>query len=168
MKIVQEVNRNKMMTMFQHTRDFNFIGEAISSHIYCYQVSLDASDLNNLITNSSPKIPAASPGTHRHPSIGEVVKEINDMPDFLNITHPVDFRGLNGVKVKEKIEEYEKGLPLKDCFVMDAWPSMFREQPYYVIDGMHSLVAYALWSNMNPEKFPINVWCCTNKTQIYG
>ncbi len=162
MKVLHKLDRNMLVTKFHDSRDFQYIAWALSKHRYFYLVALNELDLTNLILNSSPQNPKPIPNQDRHPTLGEAIKEITDNPEFLNKPQAKDFRGLNGLQVKEKIAYFEQGGKIKDCFMMDVRPEMFREEPYYVIDGMHSLVAYALWSKLKPEKFPIQVICCTN------
>ncbi len=163
MRAIKDVDCAELLSQFQNTRDFQYIAWAIQNHNYCYLIALDANDLQALILNSSPKMPAPAPYKDMHPCLGEAIREIERQPEFLNFSPSEDFRGLNGRRVKERIEDFEKGIQLKECFIMDAsLPVMLRSEPYYVIDGMHRLVAYAIWSQMSPDKFPVNVWLCTN------
>lgn len=162
MDVVRQVSHDDLVTQFQDSRDFQYIEWALKHHSYFYIVALYSDDIGNLILNSSPQ--NSSPGLGvRHPNIEEVLKEIKADPDFLKLTKAEDFRGLNGKRVREKVQDFELGKTLGDCFIMDTWhEEMLREEPYYVIDGMHSLVAYALWSGLDSRKFPIRVFLCTN------
>jgi hypothetical protein len=94
-----------------------------------------------------------------------VLDEIIRFPKFLDKQRADG--GLNGSRVKHYVEKFNNIFELGDCFVTDLieHPQQGKMNPsgsYYIADGMHRLVAYGLWSQLKPEKFPIAVYLCTN------
>jgi hypothetical protein len=161
MDVINELNREELLHLFKLHRDFAYIQMSIRTHSHCYLVSVDHNDLGGFLLNSSPKHPELP--LNQYPNIIKVLDELIENPTFLDVPPAEGYRGVNGVTVKEKLAGFRSGNKLEDCFIEDAWQEMEREGAYYIVDGMHRLVAYALWSNLNAEKFPIRAYCCTNK-----
>jgi hypothetical protein len=161
MKVIRELNRDKLLHSFQQDRDFGYIQNAIVRHSCCYLASVDQDDLSKFLVNSSPKHPELP--LNQYPSIIAILSEIREPPGFLEVTPSDGYRGLNGPRIKKKMEEFKLGKKPEDCFIEDVWLEMEREGAFYIVDGMHRLVAYALWSDLKADKFPITLYCCTNK-----
>jgi hypothetical protein len=69
---------------------------------------------------------------------------------------------LNGSQVKRHIDLLKQGGELRICLIRDKIPGMREDGLYYVTDGVHTLIAYGLWSNLSDEYFPIKLILLTH------
>jgi hypothetical protein len=159
-KVCYEVDRVELFRLHQNDEQLRFLCIGFCKR-HCYQVELDQDEFQKLIVNSSP--------TLRHPTepkdfplLKAVLTEIENNQNFLADT---DLNGgLSGTKVQEKIEQFNDGEDLDGCFIIDAEDLLpGRTSEYYVIDGMHRLVAYGIWSKLDKSKYPISIYHCTDK-----
>jgi hypothetical protein len=137
-----------------------YIGQALFCHNFCLEVTIEIDEFKRLLLNSHAHDSTNTPQPHEFPMLHEVINQIKDRPQFLRESRSDS--GLSGSLVKKKLDNLENNLYVKDIVLQDKWPNMAQEGSFYIIDGMHRLVAYGLLTNLNPEKFPIITYLCTN------
>lgn len=137
-----------------------YVEFAIQRHKYCYHLSIDVQQFSELLANASIKKPIPPLPLPEIRTLGEILDQIKLIPRFLDDNN--QYVGLFSKRVKDYLEGFRLGEALKDCVIQDIMHGMNPEKQYYIIDGMHSLVAYGLWSNLNANYFPIHVYLCTN------
>jgi hypothetical protein len=133
---------------------------SVEKHSYCIWASIDFDEFRHLLINTSPQNPDVKLSPMDYPIIQEAIEQIHLKPNFFEYNHPN--RGLSGVRVKYYIDLFNQGAKLKECFIRDI-QDMRPGGSFYIADGMHSLIAYAIWTKLNPEKFPIALYHCTNR-----
>jgi hypothetical protein len=57
---------------------------------------------------------------------------------------------------------FQQGFHPKPGVIQNSLQGMRSEKSYYVIDGMHRLIAYGLWADLNANHFPISIYLCTD------
>jgi hypothetical protein len=158
MKILRVIDRNSVLSQFNQDHDRDFISYAIGINRYCFWISMNQIEFRNLLINSSPNNP--HPLLAEFPTIEDVVIQIQQNPVFL--TQNPQERILNGSRIGYYVDLLNRGSALQECFIRDKDVYMPSRGKYYVADGMHRLVAYAVWTNLNTNSFPISVYLCTN------
>jgi len=160
MRIVERLDPTTLFARFQQDHDICYIGSALACHRHCFLTAIDQSEFQRLLVNSSPQ--NLRPPIGSFPTIEEVVDQIRRQPTFLE--QDSHERVLNGMKVKYYLELLKHGSGLKECFIRDKEQGMPEKGSYYVADGMHSLVAYALWTDLKADGFPVKLYLCTNSS----
>ncbi|HEY9582780.1 MAG TPA: hypothetical protein VJK09_00505 [Candidatus Paceibacterota bacterium] len=158
MKILESLQKEHLIDRFASHRDSKYIVGAITKWDKCLRVALASDEYLRLILNSSALNPLPKLG--QFPLMQEAISQFISNADFLAIKHPD--RGLSGVVVKNYIEEFKKGTKLKDCFIRDKDANMREEGWAYIADGMHRLVAYGVWKNLEIKDNELEVYLCTN------
>jgi len=157
MVIVQEVDRNELLRRFQSNPQFHYIQFALSKP-HCYAGYVDKDEFERLLLNSSPKNP--HPPFEEYPTVREVIEQIEQNLDFLHSMPQGE--ELNGVWVEQLCKQFRQNMMKpKDCFVIDKLQGMNKAGSFYIIDGIHRLVAYALATEMTDKYFPIPVYYCS-------
>ncbi len=160
MTVLRKLTIAELMTYFQGYRDFGqWIQSQIQEHKYFFEVSIGQDDFRQLLVNSSPQNP--QPPTPKFWTLQEVLDQIVKNPACLDLCAQGS-GGFNGLQVKHYLDQLRSGVPLKKCLIRDIRPGMGQDGSFYVADGKHGLVAYGLWSNLDPEKFPVILYLCTN------
>ncbi len=139
-----------------------FISNSLHSHTYCYLALIDLEEYKHLVINSS--IEQVQLDVSDYPLINDVISKINSHTDFLYETRSDG--GLNGIEVQRKLSTFEQEGIFSGALIQDKYPSMRDTGSYYVIDGMHRLVAYGLLTRLDSKHFPIKVYLCTNNPDI--
>jgi len=139
-----------------------FISNSLCSHTYCYLALMNLQEYKHLVINSS--IEQVQLNISDYPLINDVISKINTHTDFLYKTRSDG--GLNGVEVLRKLNAFEQGNQFSGALIQDKYLGMRDAGSYYVIDGMHRLVAYGLFSGLAAKHFPIQVYLCTNNPTI--
>jgi len=164
MRIVREEDRQSLWAKYQNHRQAKYICFALNKP-HCYLADIDESEFARLLLNSSPLAP--KPETYAdYPSLARVILEIKRNPDFLTQIPESDYEGLNGNRVRERCDQFRDGhLDLSECFIIDKdeFPGMNPEGSFYIIDGIHRLVAFGLMVEMAEHHFPIQLYYCTEK-----
>lgn len=166
MEKVEEV-QDRVSLIFRLQPDYThpswgYIAQAILCHSYCYRVLISSSEARYLLLNSSADDVQSHPLPNEFPLLEEVVDQIRKRPQFLNETR-LD-GGLSGTKVREyfdRLKEGEKLGALGEILIRAKGWDMRSEGTYYVADGMHRLIAYAYWTGLGADSFPIELYFCT-------
>lgn len=146
------VDKDELAKHLHDHRPQDFINDYAEWH--WFNLSLD--DFKKLLLNSVPFDP-----THKRseelPTMQEVYDLIQRDPEkFFAWSHPDG--GLNGAQVRKYLNDFRAGVDFRDCFIIDLYPDMNPAGSYYIRDGMHRLVAYALHSELRPEFFPVRIY----------
>jgi hypothetical protein len=139
----------------------SYIGQAIFCHNFCLEATLEIDEFNQLLLNSHALDSTNNLQPHEFPTIREVINQIKVRPQFLQESR-LD-GGLSGSLVKKKLDNLENNLYVSGSVLLNKWPNMRQDGSFYVIDGMHRLVAYGLLTDSNPEKFSITTYLCINQ-----
>ncbi len=159
MKLLKQLTKIEFLDLFRDDRDFEpYIFPELCRHANCFEVLIDQDDFGHLLLNSSPQ--KVQPPKSETWTLTEVLRQINEYPAFLELS--TQGRGLNGTRVQYYLDLLRQGSALKKCLIRDKEAWMREEGIYYIANGMHSLVAYGLWSQLDTEKFPIALYLCTN------
>jgi hypothetical protein len=138
----------------------SYIGQALFCHNYCFEVVIEIDEFKRLLLNSHALDSTNHLQHHEFPTLQEVVNQIKNRPIFLQESR-LD-GGLSGNIVKKKLDNVGNSQFFKGSLIRDKESKMRQEGSFYISDGMHRLVAYGLLNDLNPEKFPIRTYLCTN------
>ncbi|MBI2607404.1 MAG: hypothetical protein HYW51_01105 [Candidatus Doudnabacteria bacterium] len=152
MRILSETRREELVKQFGSHRDFKYFGK---SYKHCYLAALTKEEYENLGMNSSPENPFPEKGYF--PKMKESVAQFLQHPKYLEKSHPD--RGISGITVKRYLQEFQKGLKLRDCFITDDVPA----NAYYICEGMHRLTAYGVFKELDIKDYDVQVYYHTNK-----
>ena len=159
MRPLKQLAKIEFIALFRDDRDFElYMFPELCGHANCFEVLIDEDDFGHLLLNSSPQNP--QPPRRESWMLKEVLAQINENPAFLE--ESTQGRGLSGTTVQHYLDLLRQGSALKKCLIRDKEVWMRGEGNYYIADGMHSLVAYGLWSQLNADDFPIALYLCTN------
>ncbi len=162
MKIIREEDRQSHWAKYQNHRQAKYLCFALSKS-HCYLVDIDKTDYERLLLNSSPQVPKPQTFTD-YPTVATVIHEIRQNPDFLTRFPESGYEGLNGKRVRECCDQFSNGqLDLSECFILDKFQGVNPEGSFYVIDGIHRLVAFGLMTDIADHHFPIRLHYCTEK-----
>ena len=129
---------------------------------YRYRASIDETDLTKIWMNSSAEDP--HPLENRFYILATTINQIKNNIKFLEQENPL---GLNGVWIREVLADLVSGkrqIGSTPPYILDIDPIDGDKGPY-IIDGMHTLVAYGLWAN---HTFPIPILYFTSQEEIIG
>lgn len=148
----QKIDRDEAANHLHDHRPQDFINDYAEWHWF----NLPLESFMRLLLNSVPNDPADIK-PEEFPTMTEVYDIIQADPErFFAFKHPNG--GLNGAQVKKYLNDFHAGVDLRDCFIIDLYPDMNPAGSYYIRDGMHRLVAYALYSQLRPEFFPVRIY----------
>jgi hypothetical protein len=135
-----------------------YLYDPILFALKCYLVAINREEFQALLLNASLTSPDLSYA--EIPTMGEILEQIKTVPDFLEQNR--QYVGLNTQRVKDCIQSFTPDYKPENCLVVDLYDGMTPDQNYFILDGMHRLVAYGIWTKLDAEKFPIQVYLCTN------
>jgi hypothetical protein len=159
------MNQDALLNQINQGHSFPYIEGAIRAHRTCLRVSIDRSEFGSLLINSVADPQRTNLLLEDYPTLREVIGFIKRHPAFLSTSR--DDGGLCGQQVQYYLDQFAQGAALGACFIIDKFRQMTHKRTYcYVIDGMHRLAAYGLWSQMNISNFPIEAYYCTNRFSV--
>lgn len=148
----RRVERVELVDRIHDHRPQSFLDDFSAWH----EVELPLSDFKKLLLNSWP-FDTSEKAPNEIPTLQEAYERIKTDPDaFFALIH--SYGGISGAQVKKYLDDFRQGMQLRDCFIVERHPNMNPNGSYYIRDGMHRLVAYALFSELNPKFFPIQVY----------
>ena len=136
-----------------------FIARALFCYSFCYEVFLDYTTILNLLINASFDPQDSEPASF--PTLNEIANHFAKNPQLLNQNNK--HSALHTSKVREYLDTDSIVAPSR-CIITDRFTDKMRiEKPFYVIDGMHRLVAFRLLTLEHENSFSIKAYYCTNK-----
>ncbi len=162
MDIIEPVDQQELLSHF--VKDRKYVYQATISHPFGYRVALAADEFGRLLINSCPSF-TPSPELPDYPTVREATAEIVAWPEFLEMEPRHCYRGLSGTTVREYLGQLRRGEPLGGaCAIRDKDREMPGKGIFYVVDGMHRLVAYCLFTNPERAIVPIPVFLCSGRS----
>lgn len=162
MKILTEADKSHLKEKYKQHHQADLINGVALGKRYCYLAELAPEDFKSILINSDAT--GRSLLQKEYPSLWMVIEQIRADPSYLKSTRQDG--GINGVQVNKYLELFAtSGLSLGDSMILDRdmFPDMNSAGRYYVIDGMHRLVAYGLATNMDPQYFPVQIYYCSDR-----
>jgi hypothetical protein len=161
MKILHEVEKTILRKKYTQHHQARLILDVALAKQKCFLAEITTDDFKVTLINSA--------GDNRtleqveYPILWDVIQQIG--ADYMFLKTRRSDGGLCGQRVAYYLELFMTNQSFTvDCFLLDrdAYPNMNRNGKYYVIDGMHRLVAIGLATGMGEQHFPILVYYCTD------
>jgi len=144
------MNSDEMKNRFCYLRDYEpWLKYAFEHNPIWDLYELDYIDYVTLVMNSSPKN-MKSRDTANFPLMLETLVQIRNDPSFLSTTY--QGRRLSGTTIQQYMDT---GMNTMTLFVVEKDKDMNKLGSYYIVDGMHRLVALGLLPRI---EFPIFVY----------
>ena len=162
MKILGEIDKTALGNKYGKHHQSGLILAVALGKLHCYLAEICPEDFRVILINSSAERRPLEQS--EYPSLWDVVQQIRADHTFLSSNRSDG--GLNGLRVAHYLNLLTENQHFtSDCFILDsdAYPDMNSRGKYYVIDGMHRLIAFGLATNMERHCFPVQVYYCTDR-----